>query len=137
MNEQQHGSLCAQLLSHVRHFAVPWTVARQPPLLVGLPRQEYWSGLPLPTPGNLPDPGIKHMSPALVGGFFTTAPPGKPYSSQNRSHKCFPEFCESFRKITELQRGTPGFAGTRSKVQVVGPTCCRPLKSGQLGGFCP
>ena len=53
---------------------------------------------------------IERMSPALVGGFFTTAPPGKPYSSQNRSHKCFPEFCESFRKITELQRGTPGFA---------------------------
>ena len=78
VNEQQHGCLCAQLLSHVRHFAVPWTVARQAPLLVGFPRQEYWSGLPLPTPGDLPDPGIKHMSPALVGGFFTTAPPGKP-----------------------------------------------------------
>ena len=40
-------------------------------------RQEYWSGLPLPTPGDLPDLGIEHTSPALAGGFFTTAPPGK------------------------------------------------------------
>jgi hypothetical protein len=40
-------------------------------------RQVYWSGLPLPTPGDLPDPGIEHTSPALAGGFFTTAPSGK------------------------------------------------------------
>ena len=58
----------------------PWTVARQVPLSMGLSRQECWSGLPLPTPGDLPDPGIDpthHESPALAGGFFTTAPPGK------------------------------------------------------------
>jgi len=41
-------------------------------------KQEYWSGLPFPSPGDLPDPGIKPASPALVGGFFTTEPPGKP-----------------------------------------------------------
>ena len=41
-------------------------------------RQEYWSGLPFPPPGDLPDPGIKPTSPALAGGFFTTAPCGKP-----------------------------------------------------------
>ena len=49
---------------------------------MGFPRQEYWSGLPFPTPGGLPDSGIEHVflaSPALAGGFFTTAPPGKPY----------------------------------------------------------
>ena len=40
------------------------------------PRQEYWSGLPVPSPGELPDPGIKHMYSALAGGFFTTEPPG-------------------------------------------------------------
>ena len=45
---------------------------------MGFPRQEYWSGLPFPSPGDLPDPGIKPMSPALAGGFFTTEPPGKP-----------------------------------------------------------
>ena len=48
----------------------PWTVARQSPLSMGCPRQEYWSGLPFPPPGDPPDPGIKYISPALVGGFF-------------------------------------------------------------------
>ena len=43
------------------------------------PRQEYWSGLPFPPPGDLPDPGIEPMSPALAGRFFTAEPPGKPY----------------------------------------------------------
>ena len=52
------------------------TVARQASLSMGFPRQEYWSGLPLPSPGGLPDPGIKPASPALPGGFFTAEPPG-------------------------------------------------------------
>ena len=47
---------------------------------MGFPKQEYWSGLPLPSPGDLPDPGIEPTSPALAGGFFTTAPYGKPLS---------------------------------------------------------
>ena len=58
-----------------------WTAARQAPLSVGFSRQEYWSGLPFPPPGDLPDPGIEPtspVSPALAGGFFTTEPPGKP-----------------------------------------------------------
>ena len=58
----------------------PWTVARQTPLSMGFPRQQYWSGLPFPTPGDLSDPGIKPPSlesPALAGRFFTTVPPGK------------------------------------------------------------
>ena len=50
--------LCAQLLSHVRFFATPWTVALQAPLSMEFSRQEYWSGLPLPIPGDLPYPGI-------------------------------------------------------------------------------
>ena len=56
-------------------FATPWTVAHQVPLSKKFPRQEYWSELPCPPPRALPDPGIKLMSlmsPALVGGFFTT-----------------------------------------------------------------
>ena len=56
--------VCAQLLSHVQFFATLWTVARQAPLSMGFPRQEYWSGLPFPPPGDLPDPGIKPASPA-------------------------------------------------------------------------
>ena len=57
-------------------FATPWTVACWAPLFVGFPRQEYWSGLPFPSPGDLPDPGIEPVSPALASGFFTTEPPG-------------------------------------------------------------
>ena len=59
-------------------FVTPWTVAHQASLSMGFPRQEFWSGLPFPSPGDLPDPGIKPASPALAGGFFTTEPPGKP-----------------------------------------------------------
>ena len=58
-------------------FATPGTVAHQAPLSMGFPRQEYWSGLPFPSPGDLPDSGIEPESPALAG-FFTTEPPGKP-----------------------------------------------------------
>ena len=50
----------------------PWTIAHQATLSVGFPRQECGSGLPFPSPGNLPDPGVDPVSPALVGGFFTT-----------------------------------------------------------------
>ena len=56
----------------------PWTVALEGPLSMEFPRQEYWSGLPFSSPGDLPDPGIKPVSPALAGGFFTTEPPRKP-----------------------------------------------------------
>ena len=58
-------------------FVTLWTVAHQAPLSMGFPRQEYWSGLPYPTPGDLLDPGIKPASPALAGGLFTTEPPRK------------------------------------------------------------
>ena len=58
-------------------FVTPWTVAHQASLSMGFPRQEFWSGLPFPYPGDLPDLGIKPASPALAGGFFTTEPPGK------------------------------------------------------------
>ena len=63
--------------SCVQLFATPWTAVCQPPLSVGFSRQEYWSGLPCPSPGHLPNPGIKPESsaaPALVGGFFTISP---------------------------------------------------------------
>ena len=68
------------MLSHVQLFATPWTVARKAPLFMGFSRQEYWSGLPFPPPGDLPDPGTEPMSPvapALAGKFFTAEPPGK------------------------------------------------------------
>ena len=58
-------------------FVTPRTVACQAPLSVGFPRQEYWSELPFPSPGDLPNPGIEPASPALAGGFSTTEPTGK------------------------------------------------------------
>ena len=67
---------CYSVLSHVRLFSTPWTVTRQASLSMGFPRQEYWSGLPFPPPGDLLHPGIKPKSvpPALAGGFFNTEP---------------------------------------------------------------
>ena len=68
--------LGAQSLSHGRPFVTPWTVAHQALMSMGFSRQEYWSGLPFPTPGDLPKPGIEPAalaSPALAG----TTPPGK------------------------------------------------------------
>ena len=62
-------------------FVTPWTVACQSPLSMGFSPQEYWRGLPFPSPEDFPDPGIKPMSlalPALAGNFFTTEPPGTP-----------------------------------------------------------
>ena len=58
-----------------------WTVAHQAPLSMGFSRQEYWSGLPFPTQGDLPSPGnepVSLASPALAGGFFISVSPGKP-----------------------------------------------------------
>ena len=57
-------------------FVTPWTVAHQASQSMGFPRQELWSGLLSPSPGDFPDPGIKPAPPALAGRFFTTEPPG-------------------------------------------------------------
>ena len=68
--------MSSQSLSHIQLFATPWTVAHQAPLSMGLSRQEYWSGLPFPSLGDLPHPGIEPVSLAslaLTGGFFTTS----------------------------------------------------------------
>ena len=79
--------LCAQLVSSVQPYATPWTVAHQTPLSMELSRQEYWSGLPFPPPGDLPDPGTQSASPTLVGRFFTSEPPGKPSITLATSYK--------------------------------------------------
>ena len=59
--------------------ATPWPVACQAPLFMGFPWQECWSRLPFPFSGNLPDPRIEPVSPALAGRFFTIEPPQKPF----------------------------------------------------------
>ena len=74
-------------LSRVRLFATPWTVAHQAPLSMGFSRQEYWSGLPFPSLGDLPDPGIEPRSPALQADALTSEPPGKPRVKQILSYE--------------------------------------------------
>ena len=71
-----------KLLSRVQLFATPWTVAYQAPPSMGFSRQEYWSGLPFPSPGDLPDPGIEPQSPAFQADTLTSEPPGKPMSNK-------------------------------------------------------
>ena len=72
-------------LSHVRLFATPWTVAYQAPPSMGFSRQECWSGLPFPSPGDLPDPGIEPGSPALQADALPSEPPGKPWQKVKRN----------------------------------------------------
>ena len=78
---KQNFKLCLKVkvkyLSRVPLFLTPWTVAYQAPSSMGFSRQEYWSGLPFPSPGDLPDPGIKLGSPALQADALTSEPPGK------------------------------------------------------------
>ena len=64
-------------LSRVQLFVIPWTVAYQAPPSMGFSRREYWSGLPFPSPGDLPDPGIEPRSPALQVDALISEPPGK------------------------------------------------------------
>ena len=82
-NSNLRASICShtQLLSHVCLFVTPRTAACQGPLSMEFFRQEYWSGLPISTLGDLPNPGIEPVSleaPARAGGLFTTVPPEKP-----------------------------------------------------------
>ena len=65
-------------LSRVRLFAIPWIVVYQASLSMGFSRQEYWNGLPFPSPGDLPDPGIEPGSPALQADALPSVPLGKP-----------------------------------------------------------
>ena len=73
-------------------FVTPWTVAYQALLSMGFPRQGYWSGLPFPSPGDLSDPGIEPVSPALAVRRFTTEPTRKPISANT---SVVPKFSES------------------------------------------
>ena len=74
---QEFGGLVAKLCPTL---VTSWTVAHQAPLSMGFSKQEYWSGLPFPSPGDLPNPGIKPRSPVLQVDSLPTEPPGKPTS---------------------------------------------------------
>ena len=73
-----HMNEWVKLLSRVQLFPIPWTVTYQAPPSMEFSRQEYWSGLPFPSPGDLPNPGIEPRSPALQADTLPSEPPGKP-----------------------------------------------------------
>ena len=84
-----------KLLSRVRLFASPWTVAYQAPRSMGFSREEYWSGLPFPSPGDLPDPGIEPRSPALQADSLPSEPPGKPKNQTELRNQTEQKFVDS------------------------------------------
>ena len=87
-----------KLLSRVQLFATPWTVAYQAPPSMGFSRQEYWSGLPFPSPGDLPYPGIEPRSPAFQANALTSEPPGKPMENMI----CFQFFVNRLQSMNIL-----------------------------------
>ena len=76
-NNQEDRKVRVKSLRHVQLLSTPGTVACQAPLTMGFSRQEYWTGLPCPPPGDLPDPGIKSRSPALQAESLLSELPGK------------------------------------------------------------
>ena len=87
--------------------ATPWTIAYQAPLSMGFFRQEYWSGLPFPSPGDLPDPGIESASLVLAGGFFTIEPPGKPMKLDNKGSLYYYLSLYLFKIFHNLRKDKP------------------------------
>ena len=77
-----------KLLSNVQLFVTPSTVVYQAPPSMGFSSQEYWSGLPFPSPGHLPDPGIEPRSPALQADALPPEPPEKPQKPTNYVERC-------------------------------------------------
>ena len=97
------------VLSCVQPFATPRTRACQAALSMGCSRQEYWSGLPFPPPGNLPNPGIKPaslVSPALASRFFTAESPGKPLGEESDQIRSVTQLCPTL--CNPMNRSTPG-----------------------------
>ena len=93
--------MCVCVLHCVQLFATPRTVAYQASPSMGFSRQEYWSGLPFPSPGHLPDPGIEPGSPALQAYALPSEPPGKPKKATS-----FP--CSSVGKASACSAGDRG-----------------------------
>ena len=121
---------CAQLLSHIRLFVTLWIVVHQAPLSMEFPRQEYWSGLPFTSPGDLPNSGIEPMSltsPALAGRFFTTSStPRNPHSSQGNQqkltkHQSLEADCQS-HCCTPWEQPSPSFLPVAGRISFVFPS---------------
>ena len=106
-------------LSRVWFFATPWTVAHQASPSMGFSRQEYWSGLPVPSPGDLPNPGIKPRSPALQAGILTSEPPGKKFLQlilSGRHGMSLPRSCFRLSKKERRQKVSHSVCWCRSSI---------------------
>ena len=106
-------------LSHVRLFATLWTIAHQAPLSTGFSRQEYWSGLPFPSPGDLPNPGIEPRSPSLQADALTSEPLGKPCKTLN----VVPKIKENGQLMFKSSELLSGFWQRVLKVFIKGEDC--------------
>ena len=89
----KEGKVKVLVAQSCRLFAIPWTATRQAPLSMTFSRQEYWSGLPCPSPRDLPDPGIKPRSPELQVDSLPLEPPGKPSLLDRKPPNACPALC--------------------------------------------
>ena len=106
LNKVPYLLLLLLLFSHYvmsNSFVTSWTGAHQTPLSMGFSRQEYWSGLLFPSPGDLPNPGIEPASPAFAGRFFTTEPPQTSYSLSFFSYKMGLTATSQRRSLIEIK----------------------------------
>ena len=104
--------------SRVRLFGTPWTIVRQAPLSMEFIRQEFWSGLPLPSPGDLPDPGIELGSPTLQENSLPSEPPGKPYKVLYVSYYSITSL-ESYNNLERWRKGGICSAYTRNMMWAI------------------
>ena len=123
--------------SCVQLFATPWTVTYQAPLSMGFSRQEHLSGLPCPPPGDLPDPGIQPMSPALQVDSLPTEPPGKPHDTKSGVKNIYPFYFGQMASIFLLQLLKSYLATILSyMLWCTGcPTLCDPMDCSLPGAF--
>ena len=101
-------------LSHVWLFVTPWTITYQAPLSMGFSRQKYWSGLPFPSPGHLPNAGIEPRSPAFQADALTSEPSGKPWSNAQILQARLQQYVS--RELPDVQTGLRKGRGTRDQV---------------------
>ena len=109
-----------QSLSHISVFETPWTVAHQAPLSMEFSRQEYWSGLPFPSPGDLSDPQIQPLSLALAGRLFTTVLPST--AAAAKSLQSCPTLCDPMDDSLWNSPGQNTGVGSLSLLQGIFPT---------------
>ena len=99
--------MCVLSCSVVWLFATPWTVGSQAPKSIEFSRQKYWSGLPFPSPGDLPNPGTKPTSPALQADSLPTEPLGKPNSSLSILYILYIDWSSGTKESNQFEKDLP------------------------------